>query len=193
MEFVSTTPERAGTAVGRPAPGRRPWTRLGTVGAGAHVFYELLAGVGMPFASRLGPGTATAFWAGGTVATYRQAGRQPASRDAVFAAANGLYLSAVISHFLGWPRTTRRGLPWLTECEGLSGPVIAPYNVILHVSGVAAIVGLVAENRRTAAWGAVVPAFAVPLLLRAQRQEFNRLVAQAGQEPGWWNRRLRSR
>jgi hypothetical protein len=133
-----------------------------------------------------------AFWAGSTVTTYRQAGRQPASRDTVFAVVNGLYLSAVIAHFLGWPRTTRRGLPWLTECEGLSGPVIAPYNVILHLSGAAAIVGLVAENRRAGAWGAVVPAFAVPLLLPAQRQEFSRLVAQARTEPGWWNRRLRS-
>jgi hypothetical protein len=170
---------------------RRPWTRLATAGAGAHVLYELLAGVAMPFASRLGPGTAAAFWATSTVAAHHHAGRRPAARDDVFAALNGLYLSAVIAHFLGWPRTTRLGLPWLTECEGLTGPVIAPYNVVLQVSGVAAIGGLV-ETRRGAAWGALVLLLTVPWLLGEQRREFGRLVSQAREHPGWWNRRLRS-
>ena len=171
---------------------RRPWTRLGTVGAGAHVFYELLAGVAMPFASRLGPGTAAVFWASSTAAAYHHAGRQPGSRDPAFAVLNGAYLSAVIAHFLAWPRTTKAGLPWLTECEGLTGPVIAPYNAILHVSAVGAIGGLV-ENRRAGAWGALVPVVVVPWLLREQRREFGRLLVQAREHPGWWNRRLRSR
>jgi hypothetical protein len=171
--------------------GRRPCTRLGTVGAGAHVFYELLAGVGMPFASRLGIRTAAVFWASSTAAAYHHAGRQPSSRDPVFAVLNGAYLSAVIAHFLGWPGTTRAGLPWLTECEGLAGPVIRPYNAILHVSAVAAIGGLI-ENRRGGAWGALVPVVAVPWLVREQRREFGRLLVQAPEHPGWWNRRLRS-
>jgi hypothetical protein len=161
------------------------------VGAGAHVVYELLAGVAMPFASRVGPTAAAAFWAGSSVAAYHHAGRQPSSRDPAFAVLNGAYLSAVIAHFLAWPRTTKAGLPWLTECEGLSGPVIAPYNVILHLSAVAAVGGLV-ENRR-GAWGLLVPAVTVPWLLGEQRREFDRLVAQSRQRPGWWNRRLRRR
>ena len=154
---------------------RRPWTRAAASWTGAHVFYELLAGVAMPFASRLGPRTAAAFWAGSTVAAYHHAGRQPAARDDVFGALNGLYLSAVIAHFLGWPRTTRMGLPWLTECEGLTGPVISPYNVILHLSGITAVGGLV-ENRRAAVWGALVPLLTVPWLLGEQQREFSRLV-----------------
>ncbi|MEX5720765.1 hypothetical protein [Geodermatophilus maliterrae] len=165
---------------------------MGTVGAAAHVFYELLSGVAMPFASRTGPRAAATFWAGSTMTAYHQAARQPEARDNVFAALNGLYLSAVIAHFLSWPRTTRRGLPWLIECEGLTGPVIAPYNVILHVSAAAAIGGLI-ENRRGRAWGALVPVVTVPWLLREQRREFGRLLVQAQTHPGWWNRRLRSR
>jgi hypothetical protein len=171
---------------------RRPWTRLATAGAGAHVFYELVSGVAMPFASRLGPRGAVLFWTANTAAAYHQAGRRPASRDRVFAVLDGLYLSAVIAHYLAWPRTTKLGLPWVTECEGLTGPVIAPYNVILQVSGVAAVAGL-AENRRGAAWGAVVPVLVVPWLLGLQRREFARLVEQARTHPGWWNRRLRGR
>src|SRR3954454_4201845 len=183
--------DRSSAALPRRA-GRRPWTRLGTVGAGAHVFYELLAGVAMPFASRLGPGTAAAMWASRTAAAYHHAGRQPGSRDPAFAVLNGAYLSAVIAHFLGWPRTTKAGLPWLTECEGLAGPVIAPYNAILHMSAVSAIGGL-GENRRGGALGVVVPVVAVPWLLREQRREFGRLLVQAQERPGWWNRRLRTR
>jgi hypothetical protein len=51
-----------------PTARRRPWTRSATAAAGAHVFYELLAGVAMPFTSRWGPGTAATFWAANTVA-----------------------------------------------------------------------------------------------------------------------------
>jgi hypothetical protein len=193
VDAPRTPSVRPATSAARfPAARRRPWTRLGTAGVGAHVFYELLAGVGMPFTSRLGPRGAAGFWAGSTVAAYSQAGRQPASRDPAFAVLNGLYLSAVIAHFLAWPRTTRKGLPWLTECEGLTGPVITPYNVILHVSGVAAVAGLV-ENRGGRVWGALVPLALVPVLLREQHREFGRLLVQARVQPGWWNRRLRSR
>jgi hypothetical protein len=143
----------------------------------------------MPFASRLGPTAAATLWAGSTAAAYHHAGRQPDSRDPPFAVLNGTYLAAVVAHFLAWPRTSKAGLPWLTECEGLAGPVIGPYNAILHASAVAAIGGLV-ENRRGRSWGLLVPVVTVPWLLVLQRREFRRLVAQAREHPGWWNRRL---
>jgi hypothetical protein len=172
--------------------GRRPWTRVGSVGIAAHVFYELAAGVGMPFASRLGPVPAAVCWGAGSAIAFRQAGRQPPSRDAAFAALNGGFLSAVIAHFAGWPRTKLAGLPWLTECEGLTGAPIQPYNVILHVSGVAAVGGL-AENRRGRVLGVVIAAVLVPWLIGEQHRELGRLRAQARRRPGWWNRRLAQR
>jgi hypothetical protein len=33
---------------------RRPWTRLGVLAIGSHLAYELVAGVGVPLASRVG-------------------------------------------------------------------------------------------------------------------------------------------
>jgi hypothetical protein len=167
----------------------RPWTRAATLATGAHLFYELLAGVAVPFASRLGPVGAAAGWAGVTVAAHRQAGRRGPAWNPVFAVLDGAYLSAVLAHFAGWPRL-RSALPWLTECEGLRGPVIAPYNVVLHVSGITAVRGLL-ENRR--AVGALVPLVLGPALVRAQRREYRRLLAQARHRPGWWNRRLQPR
>jgi hypothetical protein len=100
----------------------------------------------------------------------------------------GLYLSAVVPHFTGWPRA-HPALPWLAECEGMRGPVIGPYDVVLHVSGIAALGGLL-ENRRARNRGALVSSVVVPWPLRAQHREYGRLLAQARRRRGWWNRRL---
>jgi hypothetical protein len=168
---------------------RRPWTRAATVGTGAHILYELAAGVGMPLAARIGPGLAAALWSAGGVAAFRAAGRCPRSGDTAFAVLDGAFLAAVIAHFTGWPRTEVAGLPWLTECEGLDGRLMPPYNLILYASAIAAVGGLV-ENRRGTVWGAMVPVVMVPWLVAEQKREFTLMCAEAGQHPAWWNRRL---
>jgi hypothetical protein len=167
----------------------RPWTRLGAVGIVAHVFYELAAGAAIPLASRFGPAAAATLFAGGGAVIVREAARQPTSRDVAFSAVNGVFLSAVLGHFASWPRTSLRGLPWLVECEGLTGPLMPTYNVILYVSGLAALGGLI-ENRRGGLWGAAVPVALVPLFIAETPREYARLRAQAGDRPRWWNRRL---
>jgi hypothetical protein len=61
---------------------RRPWTQAAVLGGGAHVLYELLAGVGMPFAGPAGPVPAAAWWAGSTAVGVREAGRRrPGTRS----------------------------------------------------------------------------------------------------------------
>ncbi len=171
---------------------RRPWTRLGVAGIGAHVFYELATGVGMPMASRVGPVPAALGWSIGTVSAFAEAGRRPSDADRVFSVLNGVFGSAVIAHLTSWPATRTLGLPWLIECEGISGKLVHPYNVILYVSGMAAVGGLV-ENRQGRALGMLVPLLLVPALRREQRREFSRLRVRAIDRPGWWNRRLRAR
>jgi hypothetical protein len=83
-------------------------------------------------------------------------------------------------------------LPWLTECEGLDGRLMGPYNALLYVSAVAAVGGAV-ENRRAWRWFAVTPLVVVPLLRRETPPEYLRLLTQAAQRPRWWNRRLAAR
>jgi hypothetical protein len=156
----------------------------------AHVFYELAAGVGLPLASWIGPRGAAVLWATSGPVVFRQADRQPATRDTPFALLNGLYLAAVVSHFAGWPSIRRAGVPLLIECEGLSGRLIQPYNVILYASGVAALVALLNENRAGMPWGAFVAATGVPLIVWGQHREFTWLREQAQRCPAWWNRRL---
>ena len=127
------------------------------------------------------------------VAAYRSAGRLCSPRgDRRFAVANGLFASAVVTHFTSWPVTARAGLPWLRECEGLEGRLIGPYNLMLYVSAVASVGGAV-ENRRE--WRGFVVSFLIagPLLRLGTPLEFERLLTQAAERPRWWNRRLVTR
>ena len=150
-------------------PPKRLWTRVGTVANCAHVFYELAAGVGMPLASRVGPAPSAVLFGGGSLLLVREAGRQPRSRDMAFVVANATFLSTVLAHLTAWPRTRVAGLPWLTECEGLSGRLMAPYNLVLYTSGVAAIGGLV-ETGRDRPWRAAAIGTAVPVVYELSEQ-----------------------
>jgi hypothetical protein len=172
--------------------GRRPWTRLAAIGAGGHVFYELAAGVAMPFASRVGPLPMATVFASSTAWVFDHAGRRGQSADATFSLIDGVYLSAVLAHFASWPRTSVVGVPWLVECEGLTGRLMPPYNLILHLSGLAAVAGLV-ENRRGGWWGVLVPLALTPALMFETPREYDRLRTQARRRPRWWNRRLQQR
>ncbi len=169
---------------------RRPWTRLGVLGMAGHLGYELLAGVGVPLAPRLGIRIAAPGYALASVVAYRAASRWASPRgDWAFAATNGLFLSAVITHYTSWPRTRRWGLPWLLNSEGLHGSLMGPYNFLLQGSAVAAIGGLV-ENRR--GWPAAIGTVcvALPILRSVTPREYARLLDQAAAKPRWWNRRL---
>lgn len=155
-----------------------------------HLGYELAVGVGVPGAPRIGVRPAVAGYALGTAGAYLAAGDLAGPRgDRRFAVANGLFASAVISHYASWPRTTWHGLPLLVECEGIEGVLIAPYNMVLQVSAVAAVGGLV-ENRSAWPWAVAAALIAVPALRWLTPREYNRLLAQAAAQPRWWNRRL---
>jgi hypothetical protein len=159
---------------------------------GAHVFYELACGVGMPFASVAGPVPAVAGWATGSLVALRAAGRGNDRHNAAFGLLNGVFLSAVLAHFLFWPKRWSIGMPWLSECEGLRGKSMVPYNAILYVCGLAAVAGLL-ENGRAGLYGTAVPLVFVPWLIGVQGAEFQRLQTQARRRPAWWNRRLQVR
>jgi hypothetical protein len=171
----------------------RPWTRLGILCIAGHLGYELVTGVGVPLAPRVGVTAATFGYAASSAVAHRAAGRLPSPRgDRAFAVANGLFLSAAVTHFTSWPRVSRAGLPWLLECEGMDGRLMGPYNLLLHVSAVAAVAGVV-ENRGAWRWFALTPVLALPLLRRQTPREYRRLLVQAARQPRWWNRRLAAR
>jgi hypothetical protein len=159
-----------------------------------HVFFELAAGVGLPFASVVGPVPAAAGWGAGSAAMWRATGRSSPSVDVALTVANGVGLTAVLAHLAGWPRRrTRLGVPWLADCEGL-GPELMPfYNPVLWLSGLGALGGLLRENGSAPRWPGFAALGLVPVLVRVQHVEHRRLVALARTRPGWWNRRLQLR
>jgi hypothetical protein len=68
------------------------------------------------------------------------------------------------------------------------------YNVILYLSGAAALSAVAVENQTASRRvPMLVAAAAVPVLVRAQHGEFRSLLKQAARDPGWWNRRLQRR
>ena len=171
----------------------RPWTRLGIISIAGHLAYELVAGVAVPLAPHVGIRAATTAYALLPATAYVPAGRLRTPRgDRAYAVANGFFLAAVVGHYSSWPRVWRAGLPWLTECEGLEGPVIGPYNVLLQVSAVAAVAGL-HENRSQWRWGVVTAAVVAPVMRWSTPREYAELVRQAAEHPRWWNRRLAAR
>jgi hypothetical protein len=169
-------------------------TRLAAAGLAGHVFFELGAGVGMPFASILGPVPAAGLWTAGTAAFWRAAKTGSATWDSAFALVNSVGLAAVVAHLTGWPaRRTRVGLPWLRDCEGLGPDLMRYYNPILYVGGLAAVAALIRENRSAPRQLPMLAAVLVPALVAAQHWEHERLKEAARTGPGWWNRRLQTR
>ena len=72
----------------------RPWTRLGVLSMAGHLAYELLGGVGVPLASRVGVTAATTGFAVPALVAYGAAGRLRSPRgDRRFVVANGLFAS----------------------------------------------------------------------------------------------------
>ncbi|GAB2651392.1 hypothetical protein [Kribbella swartbergensis] len=167
----------------------RPFTRWGVLGLAGHVYFELGAGVGMPFASVIGPAPAAGLWAAATTKTLRELGRPEGATLAGLV--NGFGVAAMIGHLSAWPtRRTRLGLPWLRDCEGLGPELMPAYNTILYLTGAAAVGGLLRESRHRFASGVVLPMVAVPVIAAAQRWEYRRLRQQAQLRPTWWTRRL---
>jgi hypothetical protein len=179
-----------GSSLVRDPAGRR-LTQAAALGMAGHVVYELANGVGLPLASVIGPARASALWSAGTTVVLRRARRRPGPDDRVLATVNGFAVAAVVAHFAAWPKAPALfGLPWLAECEGLGPDLMPPYNVILYVTGGAAVGGLLHESRGRRVLGVLVGAGAVPVVMAGQRWEHRRLLGIAANRPRWWNRRL---
>jgi hypothetical protein len=102
-----------------PVPKSWPLTRLTIAGTATHVFFGLVAGVGMLGASILGPSRAAVLWVGSVAGPLRIAPTRSPSADRVLSVVNATSLAAVVAHLVGWPRRpTRFWLPWLEDCWG---------------------------------------------------------------------------
>jgi hypothetical protein len=169
---------------------KRPWHALTCLGTAAHHAFELGAGVGLVFQPELGLRGAGALWGLGLPSWLAVAARGSRAWDRLLAVAAGMSIGGAAVHFTLWPWTAGRGLPVLTEAEGLRPEHLPAYNAMLYGWALAALVALYRETpagvRRWALAG--IPA---ALVLRpSARYHFRWVRDQARTNPAWWNRGL---
>jgi hypothetical protein len=165
----------------------RPFTALTAIGTMAHHAFELRSGVGLVFEPFLGRRAAVAFWATqlpGWLVAALAGGRR---FDRMLALSNGMGFSGALVHFAEWPWEVRRGVPTLTEAEGLTEEQLPAYNLILQLWAVSGALALLRETPRPArAWALVGLAMGEPLR-RSASHHFKWAREQARREPDKWS------
>jgi hypothetical protein len=171
---------------------KRPFHALAVLGTAAHHGYELHAGVGLVFQPFMGLGGSLAYWSTNLPALLWAAARGGERFDGPLAFANGTALAGAAVHFTIWPWTLRRGVPVLTEAEGLSSRQLPAYNAILWAWALASALALARETPKGARRWFVLGLFnGLPLRLSA-KHHFAWAAEQARTNPAWWNRGLQT-
>ena len=172
---------------------RRPFTALTAAGAAAHHAYELGAGVGLVWQPQMGLPGSLAFWSVNLPALAWAAARAPERFDKPLAFAAGTGLGGMAVHFTIWPSTLRRGLPMLTDAEGLSARQLPAYNAILWFWALSSIAALLREVPKGSRRWFVLGVSNALFLRVSAKHHFRWAAEQARTNPAWWNRGLQSR
>ena len=167
---------------------RRPFSALTAAGTAAHHGYELGAGVGLVFQPELGLPGAVALWSGALPAWVAIAAKASDRWDRAIAAFAGVSLAGVAVHYLLWPFEVRKGIPRLTEAEGLSPSQLPAYNAVLHTWALASAASLLREVPRGQRRWALAGLAAIPIFRVSARYHFRWVSEQAETNPAWWNR-----
>jgi hypothetical protein len=169
---------------------KRPFTAVVTLATAAHHGYELWAGVGLVFQPFLTLPGSVALWATSLPALLFGAARGGRRWNGVLANAVGAGMAGAVVHYSLWPWEVRRGLPALTEAEGLSPAQLPAYNLILWTWVAASTLAVAREiPAGTRRWFVLGLLNFVPLRLSA-RHHFAWAHEQARTNPAWWNRGL---
>ncbi len=169
---------------------KRPFHVIAALGTAAHHGYELNAGVGLVFQPWLGLPGSVAYWATSLPLLAWASARGGARFDKPLAFATGAALAGAGVHFTIWPWRLRRGLPMLTEAEGLAAGQLPAYNAILWAWALASVLALAHETPSGARrWFAVGVLSGLPLRASA-KHHFVWATEQSRSNPAWWNRGL---
>lgn len=168
--------------------------RIGHVLAGAgtttHQALELALGTGIigqaqsSFGGALAASTVMdASW------LYAATRKNPPERLLAFGA--GVAIMTPLLHFTLFPWKVRRGVPVLTEAEGLPASVMPLYNAVLYAWAGGGVLAAVRDTpRRARPWVLAGIAFVIAIRPVAQRH-FAWMEVEAQRNPKWWNRSWR--
>jgi hypothetical protein len=163
----------------------RPLSALAALGTAAHHGCELRAGVGLVFEPFLGRRGAVALWSVALPlhAYWALTGRCPR----LVANADASALAGGIVHYVLWPWELRRGVPTLTEAEGMTGAQLGAYNRVLQLWIVAAALAVARETPPGARLAALAGLLNFEPLRRSARHHFAWAREQALREPERWS------
>jgi hypothetical protein len=166
---------------------RRPWSVLAAAGTAAHHGFELRAGVGLVFEPWLGRRGALAAW-GVALPLWAVVAAAGGPRwDRAVALWNGSALAGGLVHYAMWPWAVRRGVPTLTEAEGLRAEHVPAYDAILK-AWVAAAAAALARETGPGAWRYALAGLAqFEPLRRSARHHFAWAREQARRDPAHWS------
>jgi hypothetical protein len=171
---------------------RRPWSVLAAAGTAAHHGFELRAGVGLVFEPQLGRRGALALWGVALPAWALAAARGGPRWDRAIALWNGSALAGALVHYAMWPWEPRRGIPTLTEAEGLRAEQVPAYDAVLKAWLVAASLAVLSETGPGAWRYALAGLGQFEPLRRSARHHFAWAREQAREHPERWSPALRA-
>ncbi len=166
---------------------RRPFAAGSTLGLFAHNAFETRAGVGLVFEPELGRGGAYALWATLIPLGLLAAGGRGKWAERLCAFNAGIGVAGVAVHFKAWPWSLHRGLPMLDEAEGLREEQLPAYNAVLWTWGIASVLSLLQETRRSERGFAIAGLLNFPILLASAGHHFRWAREQAKREPERWS------
>lgn len=162
-------------------------------GTAAHHGFELGKGVGLVLQPELGLAGASAFWTAILGSSVGMSLRASSKWDRPLAFGIGANVGAAAIHFILWPWEVRKGVPVLTEAEGLRDEDLAKYNALLNLWALVGIVAVLTEVPQGERRYALAGFLSVLPLQKHARFHFRWLQEQAEKNPAWWNRALQEK
>lgn len=156
---------------------------LGAIGA--HHLIETRAGIGLPGEPVLGRRRATWLWIGAFTANAFVIGRSGKNSSAAVGFANGAYQALALQHYVDWPWQWRRGVPVLTDAEGMPEQWLPAYNAALLTAMSASTLAIVSDLRPRAVLAHLAGLATLPLQLASARNHQGWLrTSRAGEGVG---------
>lgn len=160
---------------------------LAGAGTTAHQVLELALGTGIIGQAQAGfPGAiaaSTLMDAGWLIAATRE---RPPERLLAFGA--GVAMATPALHFTLWPWRVRRGVPVLTEAEGLPESVMPLYNAVLYAWAGAGALAAIRDTPRSHLPWVLAGVVAVIRIRPVAQRHFAWMAVEAQRNPRWWNR-----
>lgn len=152
-----------------------------------HQAVELALGTGVIGQAQVGFPAAvvlsTVFDGGWVAAALR-----PRPPERLLAFGSGVAVGVPFIHFTLWPWKPRRGVPLLTEAEGLPASAMGLYNAVLYVWAAIGILASLRDTPRHAVRWTLAGFLSVVGFRPVAKAHFAWLAEEAKRNPRWWNR-----